>query len=310
MPPIDLNLLTALDVLLSECSVTAAARQLGLSVSAMSRTLARLRVATGDPLLVQAGRALVPTPYAEQLAGRVHRIAQEARSVLTPTIEHIDPATLVRTFTIRANEGFVSVFAAALVTAITTAAPHVRLRFAPKPDKAAVPLRDGTIDVEIGTMEASAPELRSQLLFRDRFVGVARRGHALLDGAITPHRYAACRHVIASRRGASSGPVDDALDALGLRRDIVAIVSSFLDALDIARRSDLIALVPHACLRGGAAATEGLVAFELPVTTPDLSISVMWHPRLDADPAHRWLRQMLIATCRQAVQPDGARRAT
>ncbi|MFZ8332641.1 LysR substrate-binding domain-containing protein, partial [Staphylococcus aureus] len=80
----------------------------------------------------------------------------------------------VRTFTIRANEGFVSVFAAALVTAITTAAPHVRLRFAPKPDKAAVPLRDGTIDVEIGTMEASAPELRSQLLFRDRFVGVAR----------------------------------------------------------------------------------------------------------------------------------------
>ncbi|RRB89016.1 LysR family transcriptional regulator, partial [Escherichia coli] len=102
--------------------------------------------------------ALVPTPYAEQLAERVHRIAQEARSVLTPTIEHIDPATLVRTFTIRANEGFVSVFAAALVAAITTAAPHVRLRFAPKPDKAAVPLRNGTIDVEIGTVEASAPE--------------------------------------------------------------------------------------------------------------------------------------------------------
>jgi DNA-binding transcriptional LysR family regulator len=301
MAAIDLNLLAALDVLLTECSVTRAATRLGLSASATSRTLARLRTATGDPLLVQAGRALVPTPYAEQLAGRVHALAQEARAVLTPATGHIDLALLDRTFTIRANEGFVGLFAATLVAAITKAAPRVRLRFAPKPDKDAAALRDGRLDLEIGTSGVSAPEVRSQLLFRDRFIGVARLHHPLLEGPVTPQRYAACGHVITSRRGASTGPVDDALHELGLQRDIIAIVPSFLDALNIARRSDLIALVPRSCMREGEVASQGLEVFDLPVSTPELAIGVMWHPRLDADVAHRWLRQTLVATCQAAA---------
>jgi len=301
MAPIDLNLLAALDVLLTERSVTVAARRLGLSASATSRTLARLRSATGNPLLVQAGRSLVPTPYAEQLAGRVHALAQEARAVLTPATDHMDPALLERTFTIRANEGFVALFAAALVAAITEAAPRVRLRFAPKPDKEATPLREGMIDLEIGTAGASAPEVRSQLIFRDCFIGAARLRHPLFEGLITPQRYAACGHVVTSRRGASKGPVDDALHELGLQREIVAIVPSFLDALNIARRSDLIALVPRACIRDGEVAAQGLEGFDLPVSTPELAISVMWHPRLDADPAHRWLRQKVVATCQAAA---------
>lgn len=306
MAAIDLNLLAALDMLLEEQSVTAAAKRLGLSVSAMSRTLARLRTATGDPLLVQAGRSLVPTPYAEQLAGRVHGLAQEVQAVLTPAADHMDPASLERTFTIRANEGFVTFFAAALVAAITEAAPGVRLRFVPKPDKDATPLRDGMIDVEIGTAGSSAPEVRSQLIFRDRFIGVARQGHPLFEGPITPERYAACRHVVTSRRGASKGPVDDALDGLGLRREVIVTVPSFLDALEIARRSDLVALVPRSSTQDGVMAAQGLQGFALPVSTPDLSISAMWHPRLNADPAHRWLRQKLVATCQQRLGNDQA----
>lgn len=302
MATIDLNLLAALDVLLAERSVTAAAKRLGLSPSATSRTLARLRSATGDPLLVQAGRSLVPTPYAERLAGRVHALAQEARAVLTPALDHMDPALLERTFTIRANEGFVALFAPVLVAAITEAAPHVRLRFAPKADKEATPLREGVIDLEIGTAGASAPEVRSQLIFRDRFIGAARLRHPLLEGPMTPERYAACGHVVTSRRGASKGPVDDALYALGLHREIVAIVPSFLDGLNIARHSDLIALVPHSCLRDGKIMAQGLQGFDLPVPTPGLAISAMWHPRLDADPAHRWLRQNLMTTCRIEVE--------
>ncbi|MCJ9669733.1 MULTISPECIES: LysR family transcriptional regulator [unclassified Neorhizobium] len=297
MTPIDLNLLTALDALLTERSVTSAARRLGLSPSAMSRTLARLRSATGDPLLVQAGRSLVPTPYAEQLVERVHVLARDARAVLTPTVESLDLASLDRTFTIRANEGFVTLFAAAIVTAITREAPLVRLRFAPKPDKDATPLREGTIDVEVGTQGVSAPEVRTLLLFRDRFIGVARLGHPLLDGAMTPQRYAACGHVVASRRGALTGPVDDALQELGLERRVVAVVPGFLDALTIARQSDLIALAPRSCLRDEEVAAQGLEGFDLPVSTPELAISVMWHPRLDADPAHRWFRQKFAALC-------------
>ncbi len=217
--------------------------------------------------------------------------------MLTPATDPMDPALLERTFTIRANEGFVALFAAALVGAVTEAAPRVRLRFAPKPDKEATPLREGTIDLEIGTAGASAPEVRSQLIFRDRFIGAARHRHPLFKGLITSQRYAACRHVVTSRRGASKGPVDDALHELGLRREIVAIVPSFLDALNIARRSDLIALVPRSCIRDGEVAAQGLEGFDLPVSTPELAISVMWHPRLDADLAHRWLRQKVMAAC-------------
>lgn len=296
MHPVDLNLLTALDILLAERSVTSAAGRLGLSPSAMSRTLARLRAATGDPLLVRAGRTLVPTPHAEQLAERVHLLARDARSVLTPPIKALDLSSLDRTFTIRANEGFVSLFAAAIVTAVTREAPHVRLRFAPKPDKDATPLREGLIDLEVGTTGASAPEMRSVLILRDRFIGAARVGHPLFQGTITPQRYADCGHVVASRRGSWTGPVDEVLHGIGVKRRIVTVVPGFLDALTIARQSDLVALVPRSCLYGQMTA-QGLQGFDLPVPTPELAISLMWHPRLDADQGHRWLRQRLAAVC-------------
>jgi hypothetical protein len=115
---LDLNLLPALDALLTEGSVTGAARRLGLSSSAMSRTLARLRSATGDPLLVRAGRGLVPTPRAAELRDRVHELARQTRAVLSPQTDQLDIATLERTFTIRANEGFVGLLSAPLVAAV------------------------------------------------------------------------------------------------------------------------------------------------------------------------------------------------
>jgi DNA-binding transcriptional LysR family regulator len=188
MDNVDMNLLAALDVLLAEGSVTGAARRLGLSSSAMSRTLTRLRSATGDPLLVRAGRRLVPTPRAAELRDRVHELSRDVRAVLRPQIAHLDIAALEATFTIRASEGFVEFLSAPLVAAVIHAAPRIRLRFAPKPDKDAGPLREGLIDLEIGVLGASAPEIRTQLLFRDRFVGVARVGHPLLTGpGVTPH---------------------------------------------------------------------------------------------------------------------------
>ncbi|MGQ9365339.1 LysR family transcriptional regulator [Azospirillum sp. ST 5-10] len=307
MRTVDLNLLLSLDALLAERSVTGAARRLGLSPSAMSRTLARLRAATGDPLLVQAGRALAPTPYAEELSGRVHAITRDAQAVLRPSAGRLDLASLDRTFTVRAGEGFVELVSAPLAAAVTAAAPHVRLRFVPKPDKDAQPLRDGLIDLEIGVLGTAAPELRTHLLLRDRFVGVVRTGHPLLgsDG-VTPERYAACRHVVASRRGEFHGPVDDALDALGLKRTVSLVVPAYPDAMRIARSSDLVALVPRSCLGNALvadhAAVLGLASFELPVPTPGFTISLIWHPRLDADPAHRWLRDTVVAVCREAYR--------
>jgi DNA-binding transcriptional LysR family regulator len=305
MAEIDLNLLTALDALLAEGSVAGAARRLGLSASAMSRTLTRLRAATGDPLLVRAGRDMMPTPHAADLRNRVHELTQNVRAVLRPVVAGLDLSRLKRRFTIRANEGFVEIFSARLVAAVTAAAPNVRLQFAPKPDKDVRALREGMVDLEIGVLGRSGPEVRLQALFRDHFVGAVREGHPLLGkGKLTPERYSGFGHVVASRRGSADGPIDDALAALGLKRTVVAVVPGFRAALAVAGASDLVALVTNSFFNAtqgdqGKSDTAPVRSFQLPVRTEAITISQMWHPRFDADPAHRWLRGLVLAKCRQ-----------
>ncbi|QHA89316.1 LysR family transcriptional regulator [Serratia rhizosphaerae] len=299
----DFNLLAALDALLAEGSVAGAARRLGLSASAMSRTLSRLRQVTGDPLLVRAGRGMVLTPHAEQIRDRTRQTLTEARSLLLPATSGLDLRTLRQTFRLRTNEGFVETFGAALVTAAAQAAPEVCLRFVPKPEKTPRSLREDDIDIEVGVLHGMGPEIHLQTLFRDRFIAAVRLGHSLVTPMpVTPERYAACRHVITSRQGKLAGPVDKALAAHGLTRRIAAVTPDFSAALAIAAQSDLVALVPASffmqkTLGGGTRQT--LQAFSLPVATPEITVSQMWHPRRKADPAHQWLRQLLLTVCRR-----------
>ena len=291
----DLNLLVALDVLLAEGNVARAAQRLRLSPSAMSRTLARLRETTGDPLLVRAGRGLVPTPRAIELREKVGQLVEDSEAVLRPAGKP-NLEQLVRTFTLRTSDGFVENFGPALIARAGEEAPGVRLRFVQKVDnKDSAFLRDGTVDLETGVVGSSlGPEVRAQALFRDRFIGVVRIGHALNEGEITPSRYASGRHVLVSRRGLEHGLMDEALQAIGLERQIVAIVSGFSTALALARASDLIATVPE---RHTGNLRAGMYSFPLPVATPEITVSLLWHPRLHADPAHRWLRECVREVC-------------
>jgi DNA-binding transcriptional LysR family regulator len=290
----DLNLLVTLDAVLAEGSVARAAQRLRLSPSAMSRALARLRETTGDPLLVRAGRGLVPTPRALELRERVRQLVLDAEAVLRPG-EQIDLKQLVRTFTLRTREGFVENFGPELVARVAEEAPGVRLCFVQKPDKESTSLREGTVDLETGVVgKTTGPEIRVHALFRDRFVGVVRSGHALGQGEVTPQRYAGGRHIGVSRRGLDKGPIDEALRPLGLEREIVTIVGGFSTALALARASDLIATVPE---RQTGNLRAGMLSFPLPVPAPEVTISLLWHPRLDADPAHRWLRSVVLETC-------------
>lgn len=300
----DMNLLIALDALLRERSVSAAARRLGLSTSAMSRTLSRLRAATGDPLLVPAGRAMVPTPHAEAIADQVRSLTDAVQTVLAPA-PRLDIAHLRRDFTIRANDAFVLLQAARLTAAVTAAAPGVRLRFAPKPDKAVGPLRDGTVDLDIGVVSDIHAELRGQTLYHDSFVGIARIGHPLLTApTITAAAYAACGHVVASRRGNFTGIIDDALAAIGLSRHVCVVVPSFPAVAAVVADSDLIGQVPLSfCQAGGGGAT---TTFALPVPTPGIAVRQNWHPRMDADPGHRWLRGLIFDAFRPGTAEDGA----
>lgn len=290
----DFNLLVTLDVLLAEGSVAKAAQRLRLSPSAMSRALARLREVTGDPLLVRAGRGLVPTPRAIELREKVSQLVQDSEAVLRP-VEKLNLKQLTQTFTLLIREGFVENFGADLITRVSKEAPNVRLRFIQKLNKDSTLLRDGIADLEIGVVgKMTSPEIRTQTLFKDRFIGVVQMGHSLSEGAITPIRYATGKHIFVSRRGFDKGPIDEALKPFGLERQIITIVSSFSTALALAQGSDLIATVPEEQTRN---LRVGMYSFLLPISTPEVIVSLLWHPRLDADPAHRWLRGCIRDVC-------------
>jgi DNA-binding transcriptional LysR family regulator len=293
----DLNLLVALDVLLEEGSVARAARRLRLSPSAMSRTLLRLREVTGDPLLVRAGRGLIPTPRALELRGRVGSVVEEGHALLRP-VKTVDLRSIERTFTLRSSDGFVEGFGSRLLARIGDEAPGIRLNFLQKQDKDSTPLRSGRVDLETAVIEpAMGPELRTQALFRDRLVGAIRSSHPSAGRPIDAEVYAQMRHVIVSRTGFDEDAVDRPFLPADFSRRIASAVSGFATALALARQSDLVASVPElhtAVLR------EGMFSFPLPVATTGFTVSMVWHPRLDADPVHRWLRACLRAVCAPA----------
>jgi DNA-binding transcriptional LysR family regulator len=200
---------------------------------------------------------------------------------------------------LRTSEGFVENFGPELIARVSAEAPGVRLCFLQKSDKDSSSLRDGLVDLETGVVgKAMGPEVRTQALFRDRFIGVVREGHPLSQGEITATRYAAERHIMVSRRGQDSGPIDDALNSLGLKRDVVTIVGGFATALALARGSELIASVPE---RHTGKLRAGMHSFPLPVAVPEITVSMFWHPRHDADPAHRWLRSCVRKVCSDAA---------
>ncbi|MBK8098067.1 MAG: LysR family transcriptional regulator [Planctomycetes bacterium] len=294
----DLNLLVVLDVLLVEQSVARAARRLRLSPSAMSRALARLRATTGDPLLVQAGRVLVPSPRALELRDRVARLVREVQEVLQPG-EQLDVRRLARAFTLRTSEGFVENFGPALIARVVAEAPGVTLRFLPKLGKDSALLRDGTVDLETGVIDdETGPELRARTLFEDHLVGAVHDGHPLARGKVTAARYAGCDHIAVARRVLERGPIDAELQRQGLERRITAVVGGFATALAVARRSDLVATVP---LHHSGVLLEGMATFALPVSMPAMRVSLLWHPRLDGDTAHRWLRTCVLSAVNAQV---------
>lgn len=294
MTPPDLNLLRTLDILLQEGSVARAARRLMLSPSAMSRTLARLRNVTGDQLLVRAGRGLVPTVRALEMREGVRTLVQEAEMLLRPA-QGLNLAGLERRFVLRTSDGFAETFGPRLVAKVRAEAPGVQLRFVRKLDKDSSGLRDASVDLETGVVADSlGPEIRTQALFTDRYVCAVRDDHPIAQGVVSLKDYVTWSHVIAWRQGDAIGQVDVLLGGLGLERDIMTTADGFSAALALARGSDLIATIPE---RHTAALRHGMHTFAVPLPVIEFTVSLLWHPRMDGDPAHRWLRDVTRAAC-------------
>jgi len=292
---LDLNLFVALDALLDEGSVGGAAQRMHTSAPAMSRTLARLRRMLDDPILVRAGRGMVPTPRALAMKGRVHELVEQGRRLMSAD-DHADPASLRRTFSVQIGDLLSNGIGARLVSRVREEAPGVTLRFVGDSHEDTDALRDGSVDLELGQMRRIHPETHIQPLFSDRMVGVVRAGHPLSGRRVALRRFAAAEHVVSSRRGRLTGPIDDLLAEHGLQRRVAVCTPTALASLHLIQNSDLVGITARAITRDTVAAF-GLSTFEIPLQLPPLDLSMAWHPRYDADAGHEWLRACVREVC-------------
>lgn len=297
MKSLDLNLLLTLDVLIQEGSVVGAARRLNLSTPAMSRSLARIRDAVGDPVLVRSGRGLAPTPRALELREQVRSVVEQAQAVFTAFSQDINLATLTRVFTLRANDVFVGGYGGRLREHLRRHAPRTVLRFVSEGEDDADAL-SGDADLYIGSSQKFGADIKVQSLFTTSFCGLARNEHPIFNGDITPQRFAACDHVSVSRRGRSQGPIDLALAEMGLARQVSLITPTFHAAIFALADSDLLLpSMPEHLIPGVKRLGLALRAFPVPVPLAPVTVVQAWPPRLDSDPAHRWLRQTIKQVC-------------
>jgi DNA-binding transcriptional LysR family regulator len=288
---LDLNLLTVLDALLEEGSVAGAAERLRLSSPAVSRSLGRIRRLTGDDILVRTGRTMTPTPYALAVREQVGGLVRQAAAVLAPRRE-LDLAALDRTFTLQCHDALATALAAPLLAAVAEQAPGVRLRFLAEPAFDTDDLRHGRIDLAIGATAPGLPEFHSETLGHDRVVVVLRHAYA---GGLDLAGYAARPHVLVSRRGRLTDPVDDVLASHGLRRRVVATVGTAASAMIIVSRGDAVLTAPEAIWRP-LIEVFGLRTERLPFPVPHPPIVCSWHQRYTSDPAHAWLRRQVRAS--------------
>ncbi|MET9608271.1 LysR family transcriptional regulator [Streptomyces sp. NPDC006512] len=298
---LDLNLLTALDALLEEGSVAGAAARLHVTPPAMSRSLGRIRNATGDPILVRTGRSMVPTTRALAMRAQVHTLVQQAHQLLSAQQE-LDLAALDRVFTVRWHDALTAACGTGLITSVHRRAPGVRLRLSTEPGSDDAELRRGEVDIESSSSTPTLPDIRHRLVGRDRLVIAVRPGHPLTEGPLSLERYAAAEHVTVSRRGRLRDPVDDVLTAHGLERRVVAAGPTAAFALQLALETDLVVTLPDA-VTGKAREQLGLTTLPPPLPLPDVPLYLLWHQRYDNDRAHTWLRDLATKTVQALFTP-------
>lgn len=293
----DLNLLVAFDALFAEAHLTRAARRIGLSQPAMSHALRRLRASLGDPLFVRTPRGLVPTARAESVAPLVARALADVGAALAPP-RAFDPKTLRRTFVVATTDYAEIAVLPRLLARLREDAPHVIVRIRPTSLTPDDDLNDRGHDLVIGPKTAAlAATTRSQKLFTDDFVTVARRDHPIVKDELTLDRFIAVDHVQIAIRGTPGGPVEDALEKRGLRRRIALFVPHFLGAPMIVAKSDLVLTLARRVAKQLAPLLE-LRVFEPPIPIAGFAIHQFWHERRQGDPAHAWFRGVIADVAR------------
>lgn len=287
----DLNLMTVLDVLLRERSVSRTAVRLNLSQPAVSHALARAREAFGDPLLVREGSVMRPTPMALRLEAPLSDVLGGVERMLQTT-RRFDPMDLQGQVRIGMSDYADFLLLPSLLEYLRVHAPGLAILSRDmSSEKVADELSTGKIDMAISFKLAHKPGIHERHLISDRHVCLAPKS---TRGAMTLDRYLAARHVQISYRGAFAGGADEALDRMGLARTVVVFTPHALAAAATAARARLVMTTPER-LALNLVKIFPLRMFELPFDLPELELTMAWHARNDADAAQSWLREAISA---------------
>ena len=294
---VNLNLLAAFDALLEERNVTRAASKMGVTQSAMSSSLAQLRVLFDDPLFRRTPRGIEPTPRALELGDPIRRGLGLFDRALTP--RSFDPASESRVFVLATSDYVEFVLLPPLLKRLAREAPGVRLEVRPW-GLHHVPktLHSGEVDLMIGFYDEVPAHHAETLLFDEHYVCIARKGHPGLGRKPSLKSWLAQKHVLVSQQANSPGTVDRALAARDLKRTIGARVSHFLLVPTLVAQTDLVAAV-NARVATAFAESLGLRVFPPPLPLPKGRIGQVWHEQLEHDPAQRWFRQLIVEECQK-----------
>ncbi len=291
----DLNLLLAFEALLAERNVTKAAKRLNLSQPALSAQLARLRSLFADELFVPTSRGVLPTARALELEDPLRETLERAR-VLIGSRDVFNPEESRLSFALGGSDYVQIAVLLPFLLLLHAEAPNLRARLCLNDSRTAgTDMAKGELDLSFLQPKRVEGNLRSQVLFQENYVGIARKG-SLQNGAIDMERFLAASHVIVSPRSEGyRGPTDTALATLGFERDVCFAVSSFVVLIDAVATSDLLAMAPR---RLALANLNRVDVFDPPLAVPGFSIAMVWHDRTHHHSGHRWLRQRLSDFCK------------
>lgn len=290
----DVKLLLCFDALMTERSVSRAARRLNLSQPAMSHALARLRRQFDDPLLLKGSGVMTPTTRALQLEAQVRDVLTALRRLAEPPAV-FEPETARQRFTVMAPEYAEYLLAPPLAARLQQEAPGVSLDFrASDPDHAVDWLASGELDFRLGWWPEPPPALRYKLLFRDRLVCVVGRNHPRHRLGLRLEDYLDAEHarLQTPRTSVSTGAVDHAVAAHRRILDVTLRVQNLWVLAEVIAKSSLVATLPER-LAATLQERHPLEVLPLPLTVPDVRMALYWHERTHKHAAHRWFRQVM-----------------
>ncbi len=290
---LDINLLLTLDVLLSEHNVTRAAQRLNLSQPSVSVHLAKLRDIFGDPLLLPGPRGMRPTVRADELREPLREALEALERAVAPA-SAFDPAQATHTWKVAATDYGETTVVLPALSGLRKQAPGTRLAVIDlTPAQLVKQAEQGVFDIALHISEDAPLELHTRPLFTERYVLAGRVCHPDLQRVPTRKQFCALEHVLVSREGGGFfGVTDKALAEVGLQRKVVLSVPHFLMAMSVLVSTDLVAMLPSRLVRGNPA----LQVVDAPLPVPGYEMAMFWGERAHRDPAHKWLREHLLAS--------------